>query len=406
MTRELQTDVVIVGAGIGGAVLALALAPRGWKILLLEREAQPPRIVRPEILWSPTLTALDSLGIGEQLRLKASVRLTGVQVASREKRLLAISERNLQAAGIEPFSTDPGMTRAAIADAALATGNVTVERGVEVKEVLREGARIVGVRGGRQGEAVEVRARLVVGDDGAHSVVRSAFPSTVKLQIFPLDFVTTLIDWPAELPAREARVWLNPSAFRGRGLPALGVMPWPGGQGAALLPLPHARVEPLFQSDPASFWRELAETTPLAAVFQKQRRFPDDFKHVRRPYGHAPQYVADGAAILGDAAHPTSPAGGQGANAAIWDALALAEVAHGALTANDVSKKALGRYATLRRPRNAASLRFTEWAAWGVDHLGSVLGLSSVAPAMLRMLDTSPGLKARLMRTAGTTFVT
>ena len=86
MTRELQTDVVIVGAGIGGAVLALALAPRGWKILLLEREAQPPRIVRPEILWSPTLTALDSLGIGEQLRLKASVRLTGVQVASREKR--------------------------------------------------------------------------------------------------------------------------------------------------------------------------------------------------------------------------------------------------------------------------------------------------------------------------------
>jgi len=276
MTRQTQTDVVVVGAGIGGAVLALALARHGWQILLLEREAQPPRIVRPEILWSPTLAALDQFDIGERLRSEASVRLTGVEITSRRQPLLAISQRILQAAGIEPFSTDPALTRAAIADAALATGNVTVERGVEVKEVFREAARFDGVLGSRQGEAVEARARLVVGDDGAHSVVRSAFASTPKLEIFPLDFVTTLIDWPAELPATQARVWLNPAAFRGRGLPAFAVMPWPGGKGAALMPLPHKRIEPLFRSDPATFWHELAGVTPLAAVFQKQRRFPDD----------------------------------------------------------------------------------------------------------------------------------
>ena len=53
------SDVVIVGAGIGGAVLALALGSRGWKVKLLEREIRPPRMVRPEILWGATPAALD-----------------------------------------------------------------------------------------------------------------------------------------------------------------------------------------------------------------------------------------------------------------------------------------------------------------------------------------------------------
>jgi len=35
------SDVGIGGAGIGGAVLALALGSRGWKVKLLEREMQP-----------------------------------------------------------------------------------------------------------------------------------------------------------------------------------------------------------------------------------------------------------------------------------------------------------------------------------------------------------------------------
>jgi len=43
--------------------------------------------------------------------------------------------------------------------------------------------------------------------------------------------------------------------------------------------------------------------------------------------GHAPRYGAAGAVVMGDAAHPVSPAGGQGANMSIADARALAELA-------------------------------------------------------------------------------
>ena len=55
----MRLDVVIVGAGIGGAVLALDLGRRGWRVALVERENAPPRIARPEVLWGATLRALE-----------------------------------------------------------------------------------------------------------------------------------------------------------------------------------------------------------------------------------------------------------------------------------------------------------------------------------------------------------
>jgi 6-methylpretetramide 4-monooxygenase len=401
-----SSDVAVVGAGIGGAVLALALGRRGWTVTLLERERQPHAVPRPEILWGATPDALDRLGIGETIRHQASVRVSDVEVQQRGRRLLSFSRRVLESAGVRPFSTDPAATRAAIADAALATGNVSIERGIEVDQIISEDQRIVGARGRRDGETVEFRARLIVGDDGANSVVRRAMGSSLELKIFPLDFITAAMNWPDELPPDRVSIWLHPEAFSGGGLPAIGCMPWPGGRGVALMPMPHQRAQPLLQSPLAAFWSEIARLTPLADVLQERLRFPEDFRHVRRPFGHAPQYVADGAAILGDAAHPVSPAGGQGANASIWDALALAEVAHEALAADDVSRQRLARYETLRRPRNAASLRFTQFATGALGYLPHVPGLPRLVPAAMRALDSAPWLKGRILSLAATTFVT
>src|SRR5436190_16674025 len=128
-----MSDVIIVGAGIGGAVLALALGSRGWKVKLLEREAQPPRMARPEVLWGATPAALDQYGVGDPIRTQASVRLDGVEMRRGDRRLVALTRRDFQAAKVEAFSTDPGQTRELIATAAAATGNVVFQRGVQVK---------------------------------------------------------------------------------------------------------------------------------------------------------------------------------------------------------------------------------------------------------------------------------
>ena len=399
------SDVIVVGAGIGGAVLALALGSRGWRVTVLEREPRPLIMARPEILWSPTPAALDRFGVGEPIRTQASVKLAAIAVMHRSRRLAGFTPYNLRASGIDAFSADPGHTRRLIAEAALATGHVEIRRGVEVRNLVREGDRIAGVEAIQDGQSLELRARLIVGDDGAHSIVRSAMLPDLKLDMFPFDFITAAIDWPAEIPPDQARLWMNPRAFHG-GIPAVACLPWPNGRGVLLMPLPHVRATGLFAGTPAAFWAQFPETTPLAGVFSSRLRFPDDFHAVRRPYGHASKYVTAGAAILGDAAHPVSPAGGQGANAAIWDAMTLADIAHDALTRGDLSAARLSRYETFRRPRNRDSVSITERAAGFLRIASGVPGLRWLVPAALRTLDCLPFVKSRILRTFASLFVT
>src|SRR5574337_1839375 len=63
----IETDVAIVGAGGGGAVLALMLAQRGIRSLVLERAAGPPQGLRGEILQPNGQQVLDRLGLLDKL---------------------------------------------------------------------------------------------------------------------------------------------------------------------------------------------------------------------------------------------------------------------------------------------------------------------------------------------------
>lgn len=380
----MRYDVIIVGAGIGGAVLALDLGRRGWSVALVERESTPPKIARPEILWSPTTSALERYGVAATIRERACVKLERIEIGG-EKPWLRITSDDFAGAGIDALSTNPSMTRTILADAALATGNVEIHRGVAVEELLRENGRAVGVRGKRGDATLELEARLVVGDDGGNSIVRTQLGIPITLTPFPIDFITAMIPhWP--LPANRARVWID---FKNE-LPALALIPWPDATGILLLPL---------ASDlptPQSFASALQRIPSLG--------LPAEFKRVARPFGHAARYVADGAALIGDAAHPMTPAGGQGANASIWDAMALAGVADEALRSGDVSGDRLLAYERVRRPINEQSVGISRGARRAF-RTGRFLPLSIVVPFGMRTIDVLGWPKRRILRTFSSSFV-
>src|SRR5688572_14907312 len=142
----------------------------------------------------------------------------------------------------------------------------------------------------------------------------------------------------------------------------------------------------------------------MAAALREQLEFPRDFTRVARPFGHAESYVANGAALIGDAAHPMTPAGGQGANASIWDALALAEVADAALRAKDVSRERLLPYERLRRPFNEKSVSISR-AARRAFRVAGFLPLSLVLPLAARTIGAFGWPKRKVIRTFATTFV-
>jgi 2-polyprenyl-6-methoxyphenol hydroxylase-like FAD-dependent oxidoreductase len=380
----MRVDVIIVGAGIGGAVLALDLGRRGWNVALVERESTPPTIARPEILWSPTTTALERYGIAGTIRERASVKLEMIEIGG-EKPWLRITSDDFAAAGVDAFSTNPSMTRAIIADAAEATGNVDIHRGVAVEELLRENGRVAGIRGKRGDATLELEARLVVGDDGGNSIVRTQLGIPITLTPFPIDFITAMVpEWP--LGENRARVWFDLKDQ----LPAAALIPWPGATGILLLPL---RAD---LPTPQSF------TSALQRI--PQLTIPTEFKRIARPFGHAGRYVADGAALIGDAIHPMTPAGGQGANASIWDALALADVADSALRSGDVSRERLLAYEQMRHPINDQSVAISR-AARRAFRTGRFLPLSLVVPFAMRTMNKLGWPKRRVLRAFSSAFV-
>jgi 2-polyprenyl-6-methoxyphenol hydroxylase-like FAD-dependent oxidoreductase len=396
----MRFDVVIAGAGIGGAVLALDLGRRGWRVALVERESGPPRIAHPEILWGATVHALERFDLGAAIR-ESSVRLERLELGG-PRPWFRLSEQDFAAAGVEAFSTNPAATRAIFADAALGTGNVELFRGVAVDELLRDDGHVTGVRGKRGEESVAFEAVLVVGDDGGNSMVRKQLGIPIELQPFPVDFVAARLPrWP--LPPSGARGWIVPGEF-GRSIAAAVFIPWPRNEGVLLMPLPPALAKQTFEQPAENFWRALERVTPLAPAVREQLEFARDFVRVARPFGHVASYVVDGAALIGDAAHQMTPVGGQGANASIWDALALAEVADAALRRQDLSREQLLPYERLRRPINDRSVSFSRIAR-RVMRSSRFMPLSVVVPLFARTIDLVRAAPRMALRTASTTFV-
>jgi menaquinone-9 beta-reductase len=170
-------NVIVVGAGPGGATAALRLASAGVRDVLLLDGATFPRDKTCGSGLSPTALALgDKLGIGDEIRSKAtpvdSVRVTAPGGGS------FVLASNAAAVVLLRREFDHLIVRKAQALGA------TLEGGVRVRELVREGGRVVGVR---TADGREIRARYVLCADGAHSIF-SADPR-------PKRSISTLMGW-------------------------------------------------------------------------------------------------------------------------------------------------------------------------------------------------------------------
>ena len=179
-------------------------------------------------------------------------------------------------------------------------------------------------------------------------------------------------------------------------------MPQPGGRTAFVFILSQKTREGFFKN-PSRFFEGLNHLTPLGREIEKNDSFPKDFTIFKRPFGQAPRYVADGAAILGDAAHPVTPAGGQGANGSVADAAALGKIALQAFQKNDFSKEMLGRYEAKRRSANKRSLQFSIWAN-RVFRLFQIVPVEFLLPRFLKKVDQDLKMKRRFLRNVSRAF--
>ena len=308
-----QTDVLIVGAGPTGLVLALWLTKLGVKVRIIDETAEPGTTSRALAVQARTLEFY------RQLDLTAAVIAEGHQVpavnlwvkgeAAARLSFESVGSRLTPYPFLHIFPQD--QHERLLIERLQALG-IAVERRTELVRFTDEGNSTTARLRGPDGQEHECKASYIAGCDGARSIVRdiigTGFPGGTYRQIF------YVADVEAAGPALngELHVDLDEADF-------LGVFPL-AGQGRARL-IGTVRDERADRADSLTF-EDISDRaiTHLKVQVTKVNWFSTYHVHHR-----VTQHFRKGRAfLLGDAAHIHSPAGGQGMNTGIGDAINLA----------------------------------------------------------------------------------
>ncbi len=354
MSQHESFDVVIVGAGVGGAASALAFAQdHQLRVLVLEQHKGPGNLNRGDSLL-PTVTAyLHSWGVLGTMRRAGARELASMQVFARQGLLMEVPLAPPGTAHPYLVLAHPEIERSLIA-AACATGRVEVRYRSRVVGLSDHEGRVAGVRlRGSDGEQ-EINARLVVGADGYSSKTRAALGIKLRKRPYRHSYYGTSLSRP---PSYQDAMRLELSR-RGGVLVVPRIEPDRVGVGV----LVHPDEEPTFRT--GSPQQKLAALQRRSRLFDGCQLHPEGSHLYRLFHGHARRYVAPGAALLGDAVHVTNPVAGQGMTMAIEDAAALARLTAPALVGGACGPRldrALRRYQAERRPLNARLLLWSHW---------------------------------------------
>ncbi len=403
MQEPQHYDVIIVGGGMVGLAMALALIPTGLRLALLDPQPLPlpPESLRKSLSqpeFDPRVSALtpasqallEALGVWQTL---AGLRLcpyTDMQVWDADGTgsiHFAAAELHQPCLG---YIIENSCVSAVLAEAVQASGKVQIVRDSLANYSAQSGRQFATLTSG-----TELTCKLLIGADGGNSHVRTlagiatkewdtghrALVTTVKtaqnhrhtawqrfMQTGPLAFL------PLHLPGGAAQQY---SSIVWSCVPELA---------AELLALDDTRFAHRLE---VAFESRLGSIETVAP----RHAFPLWQKHAR-------DYVQQGLALIGDAAHTIHPLAGQGVNLGLADVKSLAGALIRAVARGEdvASEQVLSRYQRERKAANLGMLLVMEGfkRAFGSDDL-HLRWLRNVG---LKTADTLAPLKHAVMKGA------
>jgi 2-polyprenyl-6-methoxyphenol hydroxylase-like FAD-dependent oxidoreductase len=307
------SDVLIVGAGPTGLVLSLWLSKVGVKPRIIDKTSEPGTTSRALAVHARTLELYRQLDLADAV-IERGHRVPAVNLWVGGNREARVSFTDI-GADITPYpflQIFPQDEHERLLIARLEAMGIAVERRTELIGYSDEGDRIVAQLRGASGGEERCEAGYIAGCDGAHSLVRqtmgTGFPGGTYQQIF------YVADVEASGPPLdgELHVDLDEADF-------LAIFPL-AGEGRARL-IGTLRDERAEHPEALKF----GDVSGRAIDHLKVRVGKVKWFSTYRVHHRVTEHFRKGRAfLLGDAAHIHSPAGGQGMNTGIGDAINLA----------------------------------------------------------------------------------
>jgi 2-polyprenyl-6-methoxyphenol hydroxylase-like FAD-dependent oxidoreductase len=312
----------IAGGGPAGVMLGFLLARAGVEVLVLEKHRDFLRDFRGDTIHPSTLQVMHELGLLDDFlkRPHQEVReLRGIIGDTRIK--------------LADFGHLPTRCRFIalmpqweflnfLADAGRRYPGFHLAMQAEVTDLIEEGGRIAGVRGHTPEGPFEVRAELVVGADGRHSVVRERAGLKVVNLGAPIDVL-----W-MRLSKRPG----DPTETAGRiNYGKMLVMLDRGDYWQCAFVIRKDGFAALRQKGIDAFRRDVVQIAPFLGDRVNELRDWDDVKLLTVMVDRLEKWWRPGLLCIGDCAHAMSPVGGVGINLAIQDAIATANILAGKL---------------------------------------------------------------------------
>jgi 2-polyprenyl-6-methoxyphenol hydroxylase-like FAD-dependent oxidoreductase len=338
-------EAVVVGAGIGGLAAAAGLVRAGWRVQVLERAEVLAPLGAGIALTPNAVKALDWLGLGAPLRMRARAQgAAGLRTAGGRWLMRTSVDSLTERFGVPGFALHRGELQQMLLDAAR---DADIHTGHRVTGVHQDTDQVT-VEFETAGRRGTLRAAVVIAADGIGSTVRSLlFPDHPGPA--PAGYVT----WRSVVDPRTALVDQRAAVTEtwGRGH-RFGIVPLADGRITWFAATPTGRDAPDGLAALASRFERWHDPIPqLLAATRPEALLRHDIAYLREPLS---TFAVGRVALLGDAAHAVTPDLGQGGAMALEDATELTA----ALTreAQD-GPRALVAYDAARRPRTQALVR-------------------------------------------------
>jgi len=363
-----NVDLLIVGAGPTGLMLASEAASYGLSCRIIDRTQSPYKDTSRAVgIQSRTLEIFDKMGIVDSF-LREGLKVVAANQISNFKRLSRIPLSAIDSSYPFVLSVEQAKTEEILTDHAASLG-VQVERSVECKQITQNEKSVQAALYHLDSKEEEtITASWLVGCDGAHSIIRKLIGLSFKGRSFSDIFSLADVHVHWEYPHNEVAAFLNPKGV-------LAAIPLPEKDRYRLV-FQLLRCRNLLKNNRSLTYGQvgsdvIAEPT-LEEVESLLKEYAGSHVSVTDPRWMAnfhinsrmaTTYRKDRVFLAGDAAHIHSPIGAQGMNTGLQDAYNLAWKL--SLVQNGTAHAALlDTYNTERHAVGRTILRNTERASF------------------------------------------